>query len=146
MLLSIMDLKRVLVGHGHHGRSYFDASTAELLAAAFLKWFKELDEFGAYEEYNDDGTAVDDLDLKDQVRQLAELTAALDAGSIPEALRSDAENKIFELSRVKANLDQWEAFRDLYLQARLGSEAAARKLLELRKDYDSEGWSLCVVR
>ena len=123
-------MKRVLkYGNRKTDDCYWDASTSELEAGAFLALFKVLDEswqvYGGLEEKE----------------QLLERTSNHVEGCMCDSCKAFRREERNIPGREKERLEHL----DLYKKAKKGDALAARKLLTLRKDYEYETFSFVQV-
>jgi|SRR5208282_5375482 len=120
---------KILCYDGKHAREYYDISTPEQEAAAYMRLFLEFDHYWQFYcelEELEPRTACEPC-LKDLHRHCEKGNCVCAADSCKSQARA---------ARQRGGREQEQ--KTLYDKAKAGDAAAARKLIELRKDGEYE--------
>ena len=135
---------KVLAHKDKHSDNFWDASTKEKEAAAFLRMFELLDnEGGKYSYYADldEGTS----ELVQEVQELQSIKASFERGTLAKIAERALGSELEQLPRKERELASCQSQLALYKLAKKGDAKAARRFVELRKDYEYEGWDFIEV-
>jgi hypothetical protein len=128
-------MKRVLIYKGEDNFVIWDASTEALLKNAYLSLFNHFDKVQEfYSDINEGELFLEEESLK---KKEALRDTPTDHPLYREAMRATAE-----LGRDKDELEGRQIQLWLLGKARAGDDAAAKKILNRRKDYEYENWDV----
>ncbi len=124
---------KILCYDGKHEREYYDISTPEQEAAAYMRLFLEFDHYWQfYADFEDiEPLTVCEPCLKDLHRHCEKDNCVCPADSCKSQARA---------ARQRGGQEQEQ--KALYDKARAGDSSAAKKLIQIRKDGEYEGTSV----
>jgi len=124
--------QKILRWDNKHESVFYDASTPEKEAAAFLRMFQDMDEQEFYQF---------DVEYEEKnVTELRALKESVEKGQVPDALVKEAREKLGYLGYHEKLLKNEQTQKALHDRARQGDAKAARKLVDLRHSYEYENW------
>ena len=132
-------MKEILILRHHHGVNYYDVSTPELRAKAFLAAFNYMEE-GEY--YSD---CEDQSELSDWKEELKELEEFEKSKKIPKVLGMDLKELKNKINELTNQIDEAEEERQLYKKCKKGDIEAIEEFMELRMDVGAESEDFEIV-
>jgi hypothetical protein len=124
--------QKILRWDNKHECVFYDASTPEKEAAAFMRMFQDMDEQEFYQ-----------FDVENEEKKVTELRAlkeSVEKNQVSSALIEEAKDKLKYLSYNEKLLKTKQMQKALYDKAKLGDAKAVRKLADLRHGYEYENW------